>query len=66
MQKKDKFAQYMSTLSVPSVLIRVDAKSWRIVGRGTLLLALAVSALQYYTLHVYVQVLSLPVLVTMS
>lgn len=35
-------------------------KGWRAVGRGVLLLVLGYSAVQYYMLTVYVEILSLP------
>lgn len=63
MRKKPEFWPYMRALSPMGALARIDIKAWRVAARASLLIALGVSALHYYTLHVYVQILSLPVLV---
>ena len=60
---KKEFWPYMRALSPVGVLATIDAKPWRVAARSTLLFALGASALHYYTLHVYVQILSLPLLV---
>jgi len=54
------FRKYMRALSPTSAFDHPNAEAWRTAGRATLLAALGVLALQYYFLHVYVQILSLP------
>jgi hypothetical protein len=63
MRKKQEFWSYMRALSPAGALATIDVTRWRVAARSTLLFALAASALHYYTLNVYVQILSLPVLV---
>jgi hypothetical protein len=50
----------MRALSPRSAFDHPNAEAWRAAGRATLLAALGVLALQYYFLHVYVEILSLP------
>jgi hypothetical protein len=54
------FQKYMRALSPRSVLDHPNVEAWEAAGRATLLVALGVLALQYYFLHVYVEILSLP------
>jgi hypothetical protein len=56
----------MRALSPRGLLEEANVEIWRLVGRGTLLVALGASALQYHLLHVYVEILSLPALVVMT
>jgi hypothetical protein len=60
------FRLYMRALSPRGLLEEANVEIWRLVGRGTLLVALGASALQYHLLHVYVEILSLPALVVMT
>jgi hypothetical protein len=61
--RKKEFWPYMRALSPAGALARIDIQACRLAARATLLFALGASALHYYTLNVYVQILSLPVLV---
>ena len=54
------FRKYMRALSPTSALDHPNVEAWEAAGRATLLVALGVLALQYYFLHVYVEILSLP------
>jgi len=54
------FRSYMRALSPRSAFDHPNVEAWQAAGRATLLVALGVLALQYYFLHVYVEILSLP------
>ena len=54
------FQRYMRALSPTSAFDHPNIEAWQAAGRATLLVALGVLALQYYFLHVYVEILSLP------
>ena len=54
------FRKYMRALSPTSAFDHPNVEAWHAAGRATLLVALGVLALQYYFLHVYVEILSLP------
>lgn len=56
------FRSYMRALSPRSALDHPNVEAWQAAARAALLVALGVSALQYYFLHVYVEILSLPAL----
>jgi hypothetical protein len=60
---KKEFWPYMRALSPAGALATIDVEACRVAARATLLFALGASAFYYYTLNVYVQMLSLPVLV---
>ena len=60
------FRKYMRALSPSSALEHPNVKAWRLGGRASLLVALGFSALQYYMLHVYVTILSLPAVVVFT
>jgi hypothetical protein len=50
----------MRALSPTSALDHPNVEAWQVAARAALLVTLGVSALQYYFLDVYVQILSLP------
>ena len=54
------FSSYMRALSPTRAFDHPNVEAWQAAGRATLLVALGVLALQYYSLHVYVKILSLP------
>lgn len=49
-------AKRLASISLDDAVV----KGWRAVGRAVLLLVLGYSAVQYYMLTVYVEILSLP------
>jgi hypothetical protein len=54
------FRSYMRALSPRSAFDDPNVEAWQVAARAALLVALGVSALQYYFLRVCVEILSLP------
>lgn len=66
LRSKEDVRRYIEQRSARNANDDPSVRHWRVLGRATLLAVLTYSTLQYYFLHVLVEILSLPSLTTFS
>ena len=65
-RSREEVRRYIEERTARSVDELPSVRFWRLAGRATLITLMVYAALQYYFLHVFVEIMALPALTTFA
>ena len=66
LRSREEVRRYIAARGARSVEDDPSVRFWRLAGRATLITLVVYAALQYYFLHVFVEIMALPALTTFA